>query len=328
MLLEHIADVEGAASGISAYIDPLGRLWGDVYYEDQVIKDGRETMAQALAAHSFRLLAQLEGRLGRSSQASRYEALAQRLSEALVEPLPQGFWDAENDRFVDWVDRSGRVHDHLHLLANILPVLFGSARPEQEKAVLDLVSAELDEFQRFPTFLAARIADYTDSEIGDGGPYDLCAAGRYWCWDAAFWSWRRDGGMLLDQLTKVARQGAADSYVMGERYDMNHVYYTDGTDWHGAAHYYEYPCVFSWVLFSEYLGVKASLNADLMISPQVQGSGTVTLNQEAYQLSYEYGPDVFALTNLSSVSRTFELDLPGRSPGETISLGAGETWSL
>ena len=75
---------------------------------------------------------------------------------------------------------------------------------QQSRAVLDLVERELPEFQRFPTFLSARIADYTDAEIGDGGPYDLCAAGRYWCWDAAFWSWRGAGAMLKDQLERVA----------------------------------------------------------------------------------------------------------------------------
>jgi hypothetical protein len=45
-LRANIGDIEGAASGIEEYIDPLGRLWGDVYYEDQVIKDGRETMGK------------------------------------------------------------------------------------------------------------------------------------------------------------------------------------------------------------------------------------------------------------------------------------------
>ena len=44
-----------------------------------------------------------------------------------------------------------------------------------------LIHRDLDEFQRFPTFLSSRSAEYTDSEIGDGGLYDLCAAGRCWC---------------------------------------------------------------------------------------------------------------------------------------------------
>ncbi len=313
-LRTHIADIEGAASGIEAYIDPLGRLWGDVYYEDQVIKDGRETMAQALAIRSFGLLAELEQTLQRDAPAAHFRALAQRLTTSLGQPLPGGWWDPDARRFIDWVDRSGAVHDHIHLLANILPLLVGAASVEQSNAVLELVQRELPEFQRFPTFLSARIADYTDSEIGDGGPYDLCAAGRYWCWDAAFWSWRGDGRMLRQQLDRVAAQGAVDDYIMGERYDMDHVYYVDGSPWHGAAHYYEYPCVYAWVLFTEYLGLRPALDADLAVAPRLEAHGEVTLGQRAYQLRYAYAADGFTLENLAGTSRRFRIELDALYP--------------
>jgi hypothetical protein len=316
-LRSRIADVEGAASGIELYIDPQGRLWGDVYYEDQVIKDGRETMAQALAIRSFELLAQLEDLLDRSQQARHYRGLAQRMSASLGQPLPAGWWDPVEGRFIDWVDRNGVPHDHIHLLANILPVLVGATSPEQEQAVLALVERELPEFQRFPTFLSSRIADYTESEIGDGGPYDLCAAGRYWCWDAAFWSWRGDGKMLRQQLDRVAAQGATEDWIMGERYDMDHVFYVDGSPWHGAAHYYEYPCVFSWVLFTEYLGLKPALDADLEIAPRLEAYGSVTLEQSAYQLGYTYAADRFTLENRAATPRTFRFDLGALYPSAT-----------
>ncbi|MGW7681801.1 hypothetical protein ACWGID_13735 [Kribbella sp. NPDC054772] len=313
-LRAHIDDMEGAASCVEDCIDSLGRLWSDVYYEDQVIKDGRETLAAALAVRSFQLLAELETLVDRTKKAERYVEIAQRLIHAIRQPLPVGYWDPGHDRFVDWVDRSGVVHDHIHLLANVLPVLFGAADDTQSTKVLELVQNELDEFQLFPTFLAARIADYTPSEIGDGGPYDLCAAGRYWCWDAAFWSWRKDGRMLRDQLDKVAAQGAVDNYVMGERYDMGHVYYVDDKPWHGAAHYYEYPCVYACVLFHEYLGVQPTLTADLRVAPCLTEFGAVTLHQAAYQLRYEYGADGFHLQNLAPITRTFELDLTALDP--------------
>jgi hypothetical protein len=314
-LAARIDDVEGAASGVELHIDPLGRLWGDVYYEDQVIKDGRETMAQALAVRSFRLLAELEGLLDRRERAAHYAGVADRLAASLAEPLPRGWWDPEARRFVDWVDRSGRVHDHVHLLANILPVLTGAADPDQERAVLELVERELPEFQRFPTFLSARIADYTDDEIGDGGPYDLCAAGRYWCWDAAFWSARGANGMLREQLDRVAAQGAEDAFVMGERYDMDHVYYVDGSPWHGAAHYYEYPCVYSWVLLHDYLGVRPALDADLLVSPRLAEHGAVELGQAAYRLRYRFDAAGFSLENLADVERTFRVDPSALFPG-------------
>jgi hypothetical protein len=325
-LAARIDDIEGAASGIEEYIDPRGRLWGDVYYEDQVIKDGRETMAQALAIRSYGLLAELEDLLGRADAATRYRGVRDRLTASLREPLPGGWWDADEQRFVDWVDRSGRVHDHIHLLANILPVLVGAADAEQERAVEALVQRELPEFQRFPTFLSARIADYTDSEIGDGGPYDLCAAGRYWCWDAAYWWARGDGRMLREQLDRVAAQGAADDYVMGERYDMDHVYYVDGSPWHGAAHYYEYPCVYSWVLVHDYLGIRPSLDADLVIAPRLTDHGSVELGQHAYRLRYTYAADGFTIENLAAEPRRFVVDLGAlysRATPTTVEVAAG-----
>ncbi len=313
-LRANIEDIEGAASWIVNCMDPLGRLWSDVYYEDQVIKDGRETMASALAANSFELLAQLEDLLGRGDRAAGYRERSDCLAGAIRASVPVGHWDDGNERFVDWVDRAGIVHDHVHLLANVLPAMFGLASAAQTERVLALIDREFNEFQRFPTFLATRIADYTDNEIGDGGPYDLCAAGRYWCWDAAFWSWRRDGGVLRDQLDRVAQQGAEDGYIMGERYDVDHIYYVDGSPWHGAAHYYEYPCVFSWVMINEFLGVRSSIDADLLIAPRIVGTGSVILGQSAYQLSYRFDGRAFFLENLAPSKRTFEIDLSAVFP--------------
>ncbi|KAK8079075.1 hypothetical protein PG994_002882 [Apiospora phragmitis] len=301
-LRANIVSIEGAMWLVESHIDPLRRLWSDVYYEDQVMKDGRETMSSALASRSFGLLAQLERVLGRNDSAQHYEGVAKLLLDALVQPLPMGYWDHENNRFVDWVDRSGIVHDHIHLLANILPVMLGATNPNQTSRVTDLVQREMNEFQRFPTFLSARIANYTRSEIGDGGPYDLCAAGRYWCWDAAYWSWRGRGDILRTQLETVAEMGRSEDYVMGERYDMDYPMARSGA-------LLRYPCVYAWVMVAEFLGVRPTVDADLLVAPRLVDAATIELNQQAYQLRYIYGKDNFVLTNLGSVARTFQLDL-------------------
>lgn len=244
-LPRRIEELEASLGFVESLIDAGHLLWSDVYYEDQVIKDGRETTATALAARSFGLLADLENLLGRDAKADRLRTIERELADTMRLSLPSGHWDDATHRFVDWVDRSGGVHDHLHLLANTLPVTLGYADPVQVQAVVQLVDDHLGEFQRFPTFMSADIAAYNDSEIGDGGPYDLCAAGRYWCWDAAYWAGQGRGDTVLEQLRTVALQAKSEGWVMGERYDMRHVYYADdGRDWHGAAHYYEYPCVF------------------------------------------------------------------------------------
>ncbi len=169
-LARHILDLEGAASCVEDNIDRQGRLWSDVYFEDQVIQDGRVCDAQAFAANGFGRLAELEDYLGRTDRAAAYRQQQSRLAHALVADLPVGFWDPAKSRFVNWVDRSGKIHDHLHLLSNVLPLLFNYAHPAQQAAILQLVDENLSEFQRFPAFVAADIAGYTDDEIGIGRP--------------------------------------------------------------------------------------------------------------------------------------------------------------
>ena len=105
---------------------------------------------------------------------------------------------------------------------------------------------------------------------------------------------------------------------MGERYDMDHIYYVDGKDWHGASHYYEYPCVFIWVLVQEYLGIRSSLKVDLLISPRLDRFGKVTLDNEAHALANCYQEDHFILENRSSRERVFEVGLSALFQGNAL----------
>lgn len=318
--------LENSLTLVEDCMDRQGRLWSDVYYEDQIIKDGRECMSAALAADAMRRMADLERRAGDSEKEKHYLALERKLSRAMTADLPAGFWDRENGRFADWVDRSGVRHDHIHLLANELPLLFGYADEAQEKAVQKLVEECFGEFQRFPTFLSARIQDYTDSEIGV--PYDLCAAGRYWCWDFAYWVSQGRRDMLEQQLLAVCRQARLDDYLMGERYDMNYIFYQDDKNWHGAAHYYEYPCVFIWNLLRGYLGVQPDLDVELRIAPMLNKPGRVRLEAKPYALEYEMKENSFSLTNLLDRQRTFLLCMDGKQ--KKVALGAGESlvWDM
>lgn len=319
-LRENISSLENAMWIVESHIDSRGLLWTDVFYEDQVMKDGAECMSAALAAHSFQLLSELETQLGRGEPAGKYLRLRDILASALVRDIPNGFWDPEAHRFIDWIDRSGTPHDHIHLLANELPVLFGFADSEQARCVDALIQRDLDEFQRFPTFLSSRIAEYTDGEIGDGGPYDLCAAGRYWCWDAAYWHAAGDGGILSRQLSMLSAQARLDHYRMGERYDMNYVYYVSDINWHGAAHYYEYPNVFLWVLLYELLGLRASLTADLYLAPVITDDFSATI--DALGVHCEQRTGAFTVSNIARRTLSIETDR------ERFSLAPGESRTL
>jgi hypothetical protein len=280
-----------------------------------VIKDGRVTQAQAFAAHAFELLAAMERVLGRQDKAASYAEVATQIAKALVEPLPMGYWDESNQRFVDWVDRDGKAHDHIHLLANALPMTYGYATAAQADAVRRMIDAHAGQFERFPSFLAADIAGYDKSEIGNGGPYDLCAAGRYWYWDAAYREGRGQSRVLLDQLNAVAAEGAKDNYFMGERYDMDYVYYIDGKNAHGAEKYYEYPNVYAAVLISKLLGLTITADADVSVVPHLSAYGSAEFDEPAYGLRYEYGEHGFVLKNLSEKSRRFKVDLTGLDAG-------------
>jgi hypothetical protein len=308
-LRNHIGNLERAAGWTLANVDQYGRVWSDVYYEDQVIEDGRVTQSQAFAANTFKLLAGMESLLGRQAETKSYLATSKKIADALVKPLPMGYWDEKNQRFIDWVDRDGKPHDHIHLLANTVPVTFGYATPDQATAVRRLVEENAGQFERFPSFVAADIAGYTKAEIGNGGPYDLSAAGRYWYWDAAFRESQKQDAMLLDQLKAVAAEGAKDNYFMGERYDMDYVYYIDGKNAHGAGKYYEYPNVYSAVLISKYLGLTIPADADVSVAPHFNHYGSVEFDEPAYALRYSYDQDGFVLKNLSSKRRRFKVDL-------------------
>lgn len=324
-LRDHMEGLENSLSLVENCIDRQGRLWSDVYYEDQVIKDGRECMAQALAARSFELMAQLEEIVKRVQKADHYRTVAGMLKEALVKPFPTGFWDDNKKHFIDWVDRNSAPHDHIHLLANELPSLFHYTKPDQEEGVNRLMEERFMEFQRFPSFVSARIADYTKSEIGSGGPYDLCAAGRYWCWDFAYWREKGRNDILEQQLLAVCQQARLDGYRMGERYDMNYVYYFSEKNWHGAAHYYEYPCVFIWNLIAGYAGVRFTLQADLEIEPMLVGDGRVRLENPQYGIEYEVTGNTIFLKNLLGKERA--LLVKWKNEERLVRLAENGTWS-
>lgn len=310
-LRSNIGNLEEAARWVLANTDQYGRVWSDVYYEDQVIKDGRETQAQAFAAHSFELLAGLERTLGRIERAGYYIRQAKKMTDALIAPTPLGYWDGKNRRFVDWVDRLGHIHDHIHLVANTLPVIFGYATPVQAASVRRMVDDYATQFERFPSFLSAEIDAYNKSEIGDGGPYDLSAAGRYWYWDAAYREKEKERNVLLFQLKAVTAEGAKDKYFMGERYDMDYVYYVDGKNAHGAEKYYEYPNVYAAILIAKYLGLTIPADADVSVMPHVSGYGSVEYGIDGYALRYSIGQNGFVLRNLEGKPRRFKIDLSG-----------------
>lgn len=300
-LKEAMATVEAGLDYAKRFIDENGRLWADVYYEDQVMKDGANAQAQAFAANAFRLAAKMTFS---REKAEEYEAVSERLAANYIKPLPDGYWDEKNNRYIDWIDRKGGVHDHIHLLSNALTVTYGFNTPERDRQIEKAISESDNIFQKFPSFVAAKIENYTNSEIGSS-PYDLCAAGRYWCHDAKYRKRIGDSKTLKNQLLSVCKQAEIDGYKMGERYDMNYVYFNTGEDgkrnWHGSPLYYEYPNVFADVLIHDYIGIMPDCEAELWINPCLDDYGSVMM--ESCGIRYEYSEKGFTVENLKDTER-------------------------
>lgn len=321
---EYLDDIEKNCAYIERFITADGFLDSHVYFEDQVIKDFSVLQAQLFAAHSFTMMAEIERLSGREEKAEHYLTVSRQLGEKAVLAYPQGFWDEENRRFIDWIDAKGQKHDRIHLLANELPELFGFASERQIAACRKTIEDNKEVFEKFPSFVAAKIDEYTPDEIGSGGPYDLCAAGRYWCWDAEYAAYRKDGEKLLSQLLQVCRQAEEDGYAMGERYDMNYIYYNTGADagrnWHGASHYYEYPNVWIYVFICKYLGLQKGFDCDFVLTPLFK-EGTVRMEQ--YGIEYTVKNQ-----RLTGIKNSGDKDLTVRLPDEnkTVFLRKGEEY--
>ncbi|MCL2023720.1 MAG: hypothetical protein FWG82_05050 [Oscillospiraceae bacterium] len=309
-LRTNITAMEKNCAYIEKFVTVDGFLDSHVYYEDQVIKDGAVSQAQCFAVNSLRLMTKLEGLLQREKMAKRYDNIAKFLGDTIPKDFPKGFWDGEKGRFIDWIHSDGKAHDRVHLLANQLPELFGIGIAKQHEKSRQTIEKYGDIWRKFPSFVAAKIEDYGDNEIGTGGPYDLCAAGRYWCWDAEYLAFKGDGASLARQLKQVSAQAKLDGYLMGERYDMNYVYYNTGADgarnWHGASLYYEYPNVFLYVLVCCYLGLRRGFDCDLVVAPLVE-KGRV--RHEGYGIEYtKHSDGSLELLNISG--REILVDLP------------------
>ena len=310
-LKDNIGTVEKGLSYVEKHIDKTGRLWSDVYYEDQVIKHGAVAQAQAFAINSFRLMAKLERIIYNEKLAIHYEETAKKMADNYILNIPDGYWDPDKKRYIDWIEKSGKIHDHIHLLSNALSVSLGLNSEKRNSEIFSMIKSNDIIFQKFPTFLAADIAAYTKSEIGTGGPYDLCAAGRYWCHDAKYRKCVKENSLILNQLLTVAKQAKDDKYEMGERYDMNYIYYNTGNDaqknWHGAEYYYEYPNVFADVLIHDYCGINSHEKADLSLIPSLSQPAKVKM--ESYGIEYSYTGDSFTIKNTGSHTLNIYIDL-------------------
>ena len=101
---------------------------------------------------------------------------------------------------------------------------------------------------------------------------------------------------------------------MGERYDMNYVYYNTDKDaernWHGASLYYEYPNVWMYIFICKYLGIRRGFDCEFILEP-LFGSGTVKLPQLGIEYTVTDG-------KVTDVKNTSEQNLTVKLAGNKI----------
>ena len=156
-LEDHIADLEGAASGIEDYIDPaMGGCGRMCITKTRSSRTGGCATRRLSPPTAFSLLAELEEFLGRDGPGGLLSQPRRTTGPRPDRPCPARILGPASQRFTNWVDRSGKAHDHVHLLSNELPALFGFAQPSRRSPCWRLVDEHLEEFQRFPSFVALR----------------------------------------------------------------------------------------------------------------------------------------------------------------------------
>ena len=116
--------------------------------------------------------------------------------------------------------------------------------------------------------------------------------------------------ILLDQLKMVTAEGAKNNYFMSERYDMDHVYYIDGKNAHGAEKVLRISqCLVAAVLIEKFLGLTVPADADVSVAPHLTSYGNVEFAIPQYALRYSFSEDGFVLKNLSDRPRRYKVDL-------------------
>ena len=123
-------------------------------------KDG---YTNALIYRAWRCLAELEQRLGRPEQATRYQVLADRLKAAYAKTLfnPVTGWLAW------WKSEDGELHDYATPIVNGLAIEYGLVEPDQGREILARLWRKIDDvgFDRFdlgvpPMLVPVRRDDY------------------------------------------------------------------------------------------------------------------------------------------------------------------------
>jgi hypothetical protein len=93
----------------------------------------QDAYANALAYRALRAVAGLASNLGRSDDAARYGAAAQKLRQAYF----PAFFDRATGVLAGWRSADGQLHDYYFLFVNSIAVLYGLVPRDQQGPIMD-----------------------------------------------------------------------------------------------------------------------------------------------------------------------------------------------
>jgi hypothetical protein len=100
-----------------------------------------DAYGNALAFRALRDLAMMAGKLGKSADAARYQAAADKLRRAYYER----FFDSETGVLGGWRSADGKLHDYYFLWVNGIAIHYGLVAKPQANAIMDKLLAKMKE---------------------------------------------------------------------------------------------------------------------------------------------------------------------------------------
>ncbi len=154
------------------YGTQVGRLGGSAY--DTINTGHKDGYCNALIYRAWRGLADLESKLGRAEQASRYNALADKLKAAYQPSL----FNAKTGWMAWWRSKDGELHDLAAPMNTSIAIMYGLVAPENGRSMLNKLWAKMEEvgFTNFSigtplTLVPVSKGDYSQPKPGRDRSY-------------------------------------------------------------------------------------------------------------------------------------------------------------
>ncbi len=157
---------ESTRSGISGTgIDGAGQ-WSSNWWD--VISFGwKDAYANALDYRAFLSAADLERRLGRTSQEKMYDHRAQMIKDVYYKT----FYDPATGVLAGWRSEDGKLHDYYFTFVNGIAIDYGLVTPKEGNAIMDRMQAKMREvgYDNFRIGMPGNLIPITRKDYAGGG---------------------------------------------------------------------------------------------------------------------------------------------------------------